>query len=86
MLPWGLNVRAFWTHRKKTYADGLEALIRIRPDAEDETNSQALLDLSRRFGNGWTGRMRAARYRNESPIRALYYRKTIASLGITREW
>jgi hypothetical protein len=86
MLPWGLNVRAFWTHREKTYADGLADLIRIRPDAEDETNSQALLDLSRRFGGGWTARMRAARYRNESPIRALYYRKTIASLGLTREW
>lgn len=86
LLPWGLNVRAFWTHRRKTYADGLGALLRVRPDAEDETNSQALVDLSRRFGNGWTGRMRAARYRNESPIRALYYRKTIVSLGLTREW
>jgi hypothetical protein len=86
VLPWGLNARAFWTHREKTYADALAPLIRIRPDAEDETNSQALLDLSRRFRGGWTGRLRAARYRNESPIRTLYYEKTVTSLGLAHEW
>jgi hypothetical protein len=85
MLPWHLNVRLFWTHRRKTYTDPLTPFLQVRPDAEDETDSQALLDVSRKLGEKWTVRFRAVRYQNESPFRNLYYRKVIASLGCSCE-
>jgi hypothetical protein len=84
-LPGGFNLNLFWTFREKTYTDPLEPFLQIRPDAEDETHSEALLDLSKRLSERWTARLRVAATRNESPFRNLYYRKETASLGCTVE-
>jgi hypothetical protein len=86
MLPWRLNVKLFLTQRAKTYSDPLTPFLQIRPDAEDETTSQTLLDVSRSLNKKVTARFRLARYRNESPFRNLYYRKDIASLGFCYEF
>ena len=86
MLPLSLNLKLFWTYRAKSYTDSLAPSLQIRPDAEDETNSQALLDVSRKMNERWTARLRVARYRNESPFRNLYYQKDVASFGCTYEF
>ncbi len=86
MLPWRLNVKLFWTRRAKTYSDPLTPFLQVRPDAEDETTSETLLDVSRTLNEKMTARVRVARYRNESPFRNLYYRKDIASLGFCYEF
>jgi len=86
MLPWRLNVKLFWTQRAKTYSDPLTPFLQVRPDAEDETSSETLLDVSRALNEKLTARLRIARYRNESPFRNLYYRKDIASLGFCFEF
>jgi hypothetical protein len=86
MLPWRLNVKLFWTQRAKTYSDPLTPFLQVRPDAEDETTSETLLDVSRALNEKLTARVRVARYRNESPFRNLYYRKDIASLGFCYEF
>jgi len=86
MLPWGLNFKLFWTKRQKTYSDPLMPFLQVRPDAEDETSSRTLLDVSKVLGEKVTARLRIARYQNESPFRNLYFRKDIASLGCTYEF
>jgi hypothetical protein len=85
-LPWGMAVQLVWTSRRKTYEDELSPFLRIRPDAEDETSRQVLLDVSKRLGRAWTARVRVARYRNESPFRDLYYQKDVASVGCAWEF
>jgi hypothetical protein len=86
LLPWGLNVQLVWMLRRKTYTDPLAPFLQVRPDAEDETHSQAMVDVSKRLKTGWTARFRVARFRNESPFRDLYYQKDIVSLGCTYDF
>jgi hypothetical protein len=86
MLPWGLNFKLFWTLRRKTYSDPLMPFLQVRPDAEDETSSRTLLDVSKALKERVTARLRVARYQNESPFRNLYYRKDIVSLGCSYEF
>jgi hypothetical protein len=86
MLPWGLNLKLFWAHREKTYIDPLTPFLQVRPDAEDETDSQTLVDISKHLSEKWTARLRVVRYKNESPFRNLYYQKDVASLGCTYEF
>jgi hypothetical protein len=86
MLPWGLNLKLFWTQRRKMYSDPFTPFLQVRPDAEDETSSRTLLDVSKALDDKVTARLRLARYQNESPFRDLYFRKDIASLGCTYEF
>jgi hypothetical protein len=83
-LPWELTFRMFGRMQIKTYEDDMAPLGPLYPDTESEENQALCFDLIRDLISKTSLRIRWAWYRNESPIRDLYYEKTSISIGISQ--
>ena len=85
-LPWHLVLRGYAHYQNKDYLDDLTSLVQIHPDTETEENRYLLFDLIRDLNQNTSIRFRVGRYQNESPLRDLYYEKTLFSFGISQSF
>jgi len=76
------TVSIFWTSQMKRYKDSLRPILQVYPESENEENNFVMMDLTRTIAERTSLRVQAGLYRNESPFRDLYYRKTLYSIGI----
>ncbi len=77
------TVGLFWTWQIRRYSDPLAPFLAIRPESENEENNCVLVDVSRAITRRTSVKLQAGVYRNESPFRDLYYRKTLYAAGVT---
>ncbi|MBN1782894.1 hypothetical protein JW948_17295 [bacterium] len=85
-LPWSLTLRCYTRYQSKSYSEPVQSAMQINPDSETDENRQILCDLIRDLPENRSVRIRLGLYRNESPLRDLYYDKMIWSAGISQSF
>ena len=85
-FPWSFTLRAYWTLNLKDYKDSLQPILQVSPDTETEENSFILVDVIKDLKDDFSMRLRIGKYRNESPFRDLYYKKTLISFGLSKRF
>lgn len=81
-LPYHLLFRMQTMIQKKNYQDPLAPYIPLELDTETEDSNYLIIDVSRSFAQRYSVFLRLAWYQNESPFRAQYYQKQIATVGL----
>jgi len=72
--------------QKKAYKEKVAPILMVRPKTEFEENSFIIGDLARDFGDKNSIKIRFAFYKNESPFRERFYKKSVITVGYSHRF
>jgi hypothetical protein len=85
-LPSEWTFSLFFRLQTKRYNDRLAPAFQVYPDTESEENNSLFIELEHDFSSQYSLEIKGGWVRNESPFRSRYYKKSIFSVGIARQF